>query len=161
MLGALLLRDGALTVEQLEQALRDKDASGKRLGELLVDRGYVTSTQVSRVLAEQHELPFVDLARETVDLGAAGLLSEALARRYSAIPVRFLADGAVLVAVNDPTDVVAADDLRIALGAAVRVGVASAEAIANAITRIYSGQLDLDEAAETPEEPDAAVDRSP
>jgi len=157
VLGALLLRDGALTVEQLEQALRDKESSGKRLGEILVDRGYVTPTQVSRVLAEQHELPFVDLARETVDLGAAGLLSEALARRYSAIPVRFLADGAVLVAVNDPTDVVAADDLRIALGAAVRVGVASAEAIANAITRIYSGQLDLDEAAETPEEPDAAI----
>ena len=75
-LGALLLRDGALTVEQLEQALRDKDTSGKRLGEILVDRGYVTPTQVSRVLAEQHELPFIDLARETVDMGAAGLLSE-------------------------------------------------------------------------------------
>ena len=45
-LGALLLRDGALTVEQLEQALRDKDSSGKRLGEILVYRGYATLTQV-------------------------------------------------------------------------------------------------------------------
>ena len=156
-LGALLLRDGALTVEQLEQALRDKASSGKRLGEILVDRGYVTPTQVSRVLAEQHELPFIDLARETVDMGAAGLLSETLARRYNAIPVRFLADGAVLVAVNDPTNVVASDDLRLALGAAVRVGVASSEAIANAITRIYSTELDFDDEAETADELGATV----
>jgi type IV pilus assembly protein PilB len=156
-LGALLLRDGALTVEQLEQALWEKDSSGKRLGEILVDRGYVTPTQVSRVLAEQHELPFIDLARETVDMGAAGLLPESVARRYNAIPVRFLADGAVLVAVNDPTNVVAADDLRLALGAAVRVGVASPDAIANAITRIYSGELDFDEEAEPDEETGATV----
>jgi hypothetical protein len=156
-LGALLLRDGSLTVEQLEQALRDKDTSGKRLGEILVDRGYVTPTQVSRVLAEQHELPFIDLARETIDIGAAGLLPESLARRYNAIPVRFLDDGAVLVAVNDPTNVMASDDLRIALGAPVRVGVASADAITNAITRIYSVELDFDDAADTQEELGATV----
>ena len=56
----------------------------------------------------------------------------------------------MLVAVNDPTDVVAADDLRRMLGVTVRVGVASPDAIANAITRIYSGELDFDEEAETP-----------
>ena len=156
-LGALLLRDGSLTVEQLETALSDKNASGKRLGEILVDRGYVTPTQVSRVLAEQHELPFIDLTRETIDMGAAGLLPESLARRYTAIPVRFLDDGAVLVAVNDPTNVMASDDLRLALGAAVRVGVASAEAITNAITRIYSVELDFDDAADTHEELGATV----
>src|SRR6185295_14393250 len=110
--------------------------------------------QVSRVLAEQHELPFVDLVREAVDIGAAGLLGETLARRYSAIPVRFLQDGAVLVAVSDPTNVVAADDLKIALGAPVRVGVASAEAIDRTITRIFVGELDFDEEVED-EEPAA------
>jgi len=150
-LGALLLRDGALSVEQLEQALQDKETSGKRLGEILVDKGFVTPTQVSRVLAEQHELPFVDLVRETIDMGAAGLLGETLARRYCAIPVRFLEDGAILVAVSDPTNVVAADDLKIALGAPVRVGVASAEAIDRAITRIYVGELDFDEEVEEEE----------
>ena len=141
-LGALLLRDGALSVEQLEQALLENRASGKRLGEFLVDSGLVTATQVSRVLAEQHELPFVDLNHEPVDLGAAGLLPESLARRYSAIPIRFLEDGAILVAVADPTDVVASDDLRIALGAPVRVAVASPVAIEKAIARIYNGELD-------------------
>src|SRR6185436_16857411 len=156
-LGALLLRDGALTVEQLEQALNDKKTSGKRLGEILVDLGFVTPTQVSRVLAEQHELPFVDLVREAIDMGAAGLLGETLARRYCAIPVRFLEGGAVLVAVSDPTNVVAADDLMIALGAPVRVGVASAEAIDRAITRIYSGELDYDEETIVEEAPQATV----
>ena len=137
------MRDGALTVEQLEQALRDKESSGQRLGEILVERGFVTPTQVSRVLAEQHELPFLDLARETVDMGAAGLLSEELARRYSAIPVRFLADGAVLVAVADPTNVVASDELRLALGVPVRSASPPRDAIANAITRVYAGRARL------------------
>jgi type IV pilus assembly protein PilB len=141
-LGALLLRDGALSVEQLEQALVENRSSGKRLGEFLVDSGLVTATQVSRVLAEQHELPFVDLNHEPVDLGAAGLLPESLARRYGAIPIRFLDDGTILVAVADPTDVVASDDLRIALGAPVRVSVASPAAIEKAIARIYGGELD-------------------
>ena len=143
-LGALLLRDGALTVQQLELALEEKRTSTKRLGEILVDRGFVTPTQVSRVLAEQHELPFVDLVRDPVDLAAAGLLSEDLARRYGAIPVRFLSDGSVLVAVADPTNVVASDDLRLALGATVRVGVASAETIARTIARVYGGELELE-----------------
>ena len=72
-------------------------------------------------------------------------------------PVRFLADGAVLVAVNDPTNVMASDELRLVLGATVRVGVASADAIANAITRIYSGELDFDDGPETHEEAGATV----
>jgi type IV pilus assembly protein PilB len=158
VLGALLLRDGALSVEQLEQALLEKETSGKRLGEILADNGYVTPTQICRALAEQHELPFVDLVRESVDMGAAGLLSESLARRYGAIPVRFLSDGSVLVAIDDPTNVVAADDLRIALGTAVRVGVASAEAIGRAIARAYTTDLDFEEPEEeVPEETGATL----
>ena len=144
-LGALLLRDGALTVEQLESAVREREGSGKRLGEILVDRGCVTRTQIARVLAEQHELPFIDLAREDIDMGAAGLLPESLARRFGAIPVRFLPDGAVLIAIGDPTNVVASDDIRIALGAAVRVGVASSDVIERMIARIHSADLSFDD----------------
>ena len=156
-LGALLLRDGALKVEQLEQALREKESSGKRLGEILVDNGYVTPTQVSRVLAEQHEIPFIDLIREGIDTGAAGMLPEALARRYGAIPVRFLSDGAVLIAIDDPTNVVAADDLRLALGVNIRVGVASPHAIAGAIGRIYAGEETPEEEFEPHEEEEGAT----
>ena len=153
-LGSLLLRDGVLTVEQLEAALAEKDVSGKRLGEILVDHGYVTRSQVTRVLAEQHELPYIDLVREPIDLGAAGLLPEALAVRYGAVPVRFLADGAILVAVGDPTNVLASDDLRLALGVAIRVAVASPDTIAAAIARIYRDDDLLDEAtAEGEDEP--------
>ena len=103
------------------------------------------------MLAEQHELPFVDLVREPVDPGAAGLLSEELARRYGAIPVSFLADGAVLVAVADPTNVVASDDLRFAVGTPIRVGVASAQSIANAISHVYGGAV-LEEEPEPTDE---------
>ena len=157
VLGALLLRDGTLSVEQLEHALAENRLSGKRLGEILVDSGLVTATQVSRVLAEQHELLFVDLAHEPVDLGAAGLLPESLARRYSSLPIRLLDDGAILVAVADPTNVVASDDLRIALGTPVRIAVASPVAIESAIARIYGGELDDDDDELEVEAPPEAV----
>ncbi len=151
------MRDGALTVEQLEAALREKEQSGVRLGEILVARGFVTPTQVARVLAEQHELPFVDLPREVIDVGAAGLLPEDLARRFDAIPIRFLGDGAVLVAIGDPTNVVAADDLRLVLGLQVRLAVASPDAVASAITRIYAPDAEIEAVDEGPQAHDATV----
>ncbi len=150
------MRDGALTVEQLEASLREKEHSGVRLGQILIARGFVTPTQVARVLAEQHELPFVDLPREVIDVGAAGLLPEDLAHRLSAIPIRFLGDGAVLVAIGDPTNVVAADDLRLALGLQVRLAVASPDAVTSAITRIYAPENEV-QAEPVPLDTDATV----
>ena len=80
---------------------------------------------VSRVLAEQHELEFVELDFAAVEIEAAMLLPENLARRYRAVPIRFLEDGYVLVAVADPTNVMFSDELRLALGMPVQVCVAS------------------------------------
>lgn len=156
-LGALLMRDGALTVEQLEAALREKETSGKRLGEILVDFGFATRAQVARVLAEQHELPYVDLVRESIDLGAAGLLPESLALRYGALPIRFLGDGAILVAIGDPTNVVAADDLRLALGAPVRIAVGAPDTIASTIARVYGSAFEEDLEAAVEPEPEGMV----
>ena len=128
-LGALLLRDGLITAEQIEEALVEKDETGSRLGEILVSRGWIEPTALARVLAEQHGLDFVDLNELEVDRSVAALLPEQYARRYQALPVRFVSDGLVLVAVADPTNVLASDDLRLALGLNVRVAVASAPAI--------------------------------
>src|ERR687891_705830 len=70
-LGALLLRDGIVREEELEAALAAQRGSGRRLGEVLVESGIVTRTQVARVLAEQHELPFIELAESEVQVEAA------------------------------------------------------------------------------------------
>src|SRR5919106_2747388 len=144
-LGALLVRSGALTPEKLDEAVAAQRDSGMRLGELLVERGFVTRAAVARALAEQHSLEFVDLGSTPIDQAVTALLPSTLARRYGAVPVRFLDDGALLVAVSDPTNVVHADDLRLALGVPIRVGVAAADAVTAAITRADAAEIEGDD----------------
>ena len=144
-LGALLVRSGALSAEALEEAIAAQPGSGMRLGELLVERKLVTRAAVARALAEQHSLEFVDLGSTPLSPDVAGLLPSSLARRYGAVPVRFLDDGALLVAVSDPTNVLHSDDLRLALGVPIQVGVAAADAVAAAITKADAQEIELDD----------------
>jgi type IV pilus assembly protein PilB len=141
--GSLLLRDGLVTQEELEAALVQQRGSGKRLGEVLVERGSVTRTQIARALAEQHELPFIELAESDVQIDAAVRLPEDLARRYTALPVSVEPDETLLVAVADPTNVMHSDELRLALGTPLRFGVAAPDAIDAAIAFIHQQVLTL------------------
>ena len=142
-IGTLLVRDGLLTEEQLAAALAQQLDSGKRLGEILVEQGIITKTQVARVLAEQVDMPLVELEEAEVDVEAATLLPEALARRYSAVPVGFLPDDSLLVAVADPTNMFHSDELRLALGVPIRFGVAAPDAIDAAIAFVHQEALDV------------------
>ena len=125
-LGTLLVRDGLLSTEQLELALAEKEQTGARVGEIVVAHGWVAAPELARLLAEQHGLEFLDLSGITLDPAASSLLPEKYARRYQALPIRFLAEDVVLIAVADPTNVVASDDLRLAIGLNMRVVVSSA-----------------------------------
>ena len=138
-LGTLLVREGGMTEEQLERALALQQASPDlRLGEILLAEGFVTPRGISRVLAEQHELEFVELTPGSIDPSAA-LLTSFLARRYQALPIRFLDDGFVLIAVADPTNVMFSDELRLATGMPVRICVAAPDAIEAAIVSVIEG----------------------
>jgi type IV pilus assembly protein PilB len=135
--GALLVRNESVTPQQLDQALAiQASRPDRRLGEILLDEGFVTSSAISRVLAEQHELEFMELDYASIDMAAALLLTETLSRRYRAIPVRFLDDGSILVAVADPTNVMFSDELRLAVGMPIRICVAAPETIDSAITMV-------------------------
>src|SRR5712691_882444 len=140
-LGTLLVRDGLIRTDQLELALAEKEQTGHRLGEIVVAKGWVDAAALARLLAEQHGLEFLDLAFAQIDPAAATLLPEKLARRYDALPVRFVSQNVVLVAVSDPTNVVASDDLKLALGMNLQVGVSTAHDLANAIDRIHRPQI--------------------
>ncbi|MDX6512521.1 MAG: type pilus assembly protein PilB [Gaiellaceae bacterium] len=152
-LGSLLVRDGLLTAEQLELALTEKEASGRRLGEIVVERGWVDDAAIARALAEQYDLEYLDLGKTQLESAATGLLPEKLARRYHSLPLRFLAEDSVLVAVADPTNVLASDDLRLALGLNVRLAVVAAGDLSTAIDRTYRTQLVIDD-SETLIEPE-------
>jgi type IV pilus assembly protein PilB len=146
-LGTLLLRDGAVTLEQLEAALAEKESNGGRLGEILLRHGFASGAQVAQALAEQHGLEFLELGQFEVDPAAASLLPEKVARRLGALPICFTADDIVLIAVSDPTDVLASDDLRFALGLQIRLAVVTDEDMKKTLERCYrtSVLVDTDE----------------
>ena len=142
-LGVLLLRDGLVTKEALEAVLdeqvdsRLQRISSRRLGELLVKRGMVTEAQVAELVAEQYELPFVDLHIADIDLRAARLLGEELARRFSAVAVSARPDGSYLVAIADPSTVLFSEELRQALDGQPSFAVVGTAAIDEALEFVY------------------------
>src|ERR671934_18542 len=144
-LGTLLAQNGLLTLAQLERALAEKEETGERLGEIIVRRGWVSSRDLAGALALQLGLDFVDLAREKIDPAPAELLPEKLARRYNAVPVSFVDESTVLVAIGDPTDVRTADDLRIALGLNIRFAVADVNDLQQTISRLYRRDVPVTE----------------
>jgi type IV pilus assembly protein PilB len=102
-LGAVLLKSKLLQPDQLDDALSQQAGSGRRLGEILIERGWIFPQDLARGLATQFGIDYVNIQHVSVDLRAAARLDPAIGQRLSAIPVRFLQDGGVLVAVADPT----------------------------------------------------------
>ena len=103
-LGQILIEQGLITSEQLEQALEEHRKTPKSLGRVLIDLGLIKEADLVRALAEQVGLEFVDLADYHIDPSSTMLLPDALARRYRAIPIGER-DGKLLVAMSDPANV--------------------------------------------------------
>jgi type IV pilus assembly protein PilB len=148
-LGSLLINRGLLTVDQVKQAFEEQRLTGRRLGEIAVGHGWVTSADLSKALADQFGLEYVDLSNTEPDRDAASLLQKELAFRYQAVPIRFLGDDLLLVAIADPTDITSADNLRLALGYNVRLAVSEPADLERTIKKLYRTQIELeqDEAA--------------
>ena len=136
-LGQILIELGYITQDQLEQALAEHQRTPKSLGRVLIDMGMIKEGDLVRALAEQVGLEFVDLAEHPVDPTATTLLPEALARRYRAIPIGER-DGKLLVAMSDPANVYALDDIRTITNRDVQPLVATASDVERAIQK-YAG----------------------
>src|SRR5882757_3236240 len=132
-LGELLVRAGHATQEQVNQALELQPLLHKRL----VEKRWSTQRAIAEALAEQYGLEFVDLTQVAVDPKATGLLQEGFAIGHQAVPVRFLDDNNVQVAVADPTNLNTTDELRLALGVNCTLAVAAADALAATVQRNY------------------------
>ncbi len=142
-LGALLIDEGLLTDAQLDAALAEQARSGKPLGRLLIESGTISEAELVRTLARQVGLEFVDLNDRVVDPSVASVVTEGLARRYQAIPIGW-EDGRLVVAMADPSNVFAVDDIRAIAGAEVRTVVATASQINETIERFYRMDTDVD-----------------
>ncbi|HEV7640234.1 MAG TPA: ATPase, T2SS/T4P/T4SS family [Gaiellaceae bacterium] len=137
LLGELLVRAGNATQEQINQALELQPLLHKRLGEILVEKRWTTPRAVAEALAQQYGLEFVDLTQVAVDPQATSLLQEGFAIGHQVLPVRFLDDNHVQVAVADPTNLHTTDELRLALGVNCTLAVAASDALASTIQRNY------------------------
>jgi type IV pilus assembly protein PilB len=143
-LGALLIDEGLLTEAQLDAALSEQTRSGKPLGRLLIEQGTISEAELVRTLARQVGLEFVDLGDRAIDGSVAALVSESLARRYQAIPIGW-EDGKLIVAMADPSNVFAVDDIRALAGAEVHTVVATASQIIETIEQFYRVDGEVDE----------------
>ena len=128
------------------QAIEAARTAGRPPEQLLIDQGAITAEQLSRAVAERYGLDHVDLAAYQVDMAAANLISVNTARRYQALPVGFVDKETLLVAMADPTNVLAVNDIQIATALDCRVAVASEEDIESLIGRLNTLQSAVSEA---------------
>lgn len=135
-LGRFLVNHGLITVKQLDEALEEQRSRGGRLGEILVRRGFVDQETVLQAVARQLGVPYHDLRRDPPDPKAARLVSEWVARRHRVVPVRLEGDRLV-VAMVDPTNVMAIDDIRRLTSLAVSPVLAAEEDIDSAIQHVF------------------------
>jgi hypothetical protein len=140
-LGAVLLGEKLINAEQLELALLEQEQLRRRLGEILLNFGWVTSEQIAHALAKQYGLEFIDLRTAAIDPLAPSLLEPGVAQRYQALPVRFLDDDVVLVAIADPTDVGACDEIRELLGMPIQLKICDTAALDEALRFSYANAL--------------------
>ncbi len=137
-LGQMLIDRGLISQAQLDSALEYQKSSGTRLGEALVAMDAVSAADVALVLAEHLRVPFVDVRAGMTDATLAGVISEDVARRYCALPVARWGQQ-VVIAMTNPNDVFALDDLRLLVGAPVVAALADPAALNLAINRTYAG----------------------
>jgi type IV pilus assembly protein PilB len=127
---------GLVPREKVEKAIETSRGTGAMPERVLLDSGALTQDGLTRALAERYGLDHLDLGIFSVDMNAANLVSSTAAKRYQAVPVGFAGEGTLLVAMADPSNVLAVDDIAIMTGHEVRVAVAPPEDIANLISRL-------------------------
>ena len=136
-LGTLIFRAGLLAEEQLEDALQEGMRTGKRLGEVLIARGWLQERDLGRLLAAQKGLPFVDVSASDAERAALETLPEEKAKLLVALPLRF-EEGRLVVAVADPSNELMLENLRRALGTVPRLVVAPYADLVRAIGAAYA-----------------------
>jgi len=136
-MGEILYSAGVITLEQLDTALRTQvGAPGRKLGDILVQRGFTGEDVIAQVLASQLNTPFVRLIDEPIQEDAPSLISGRLARLHHCIPLRSTTEEVVL-AMENPLDLIAVDDVELAANRRVRVVVATHSDIRNALEKYY------------------------
>ena len=145
-IGEILVEMGLITPQQLQEALEEQKESHLRIGEILVGKGWVKSIELTEALGRRLGVRFLDLAETRCDTSAMSLISEKDARRYAALPIAFADEHTIVVAMVDPSNIFAVDDLRILTGFDIEPTIATEEDIFAQIAKLT--RLDHDVATD-------------
>ena len=138
-IGDLMVTAGYITEDQLKEALAiQKQSGGKRIGQTLIDLGYVTEPQMLAALADRLDMQLIDIASFPVDAETVQLIPKQMADQYLMLPVA-QDDSGVILAVNDPLNLYAIEDVRQTIGLPVKTVIAQEQALRDAIDYHYAG----------------------
>ena len=138
-LGDLLTSVGLITEEQLQAALEAQKTSHKRLGTVLIEEGIISEQHLIETLEMQLGIDFIDLSRTHISMDMAQVLPKAIAKKHSVVPVRLNKDELVL-AMADPLNFVALEDVKTATRRRVSPRIATAAAVDRAIATLYGNE---------------------
>ena len=144
LLGERLIESGLVTPDQLDLALREQKRTGDRIGEILVNLGFVTQELISSVLASEAGVTFVHLENYLIEPAALKHVSETVARRHKIIPI-LLEPPRLTIAMANVFDVLAIDEVQRATGLIVDVVSATESSVLQSIDRYYAGGISLEE----------------
>ena len=139
-IGEMLLESGKINNDELNEALNEQRTSWKKLGDILVEMGYVTDGTLVDTIAKQIAVERINLKNIYIDSEVARLIPKEVAKKYTVIPV-YIQDGMLHVAMSDPRNMNALDDLRVITQQPIRSMIASPSEIEEAIEIYYSQQI--------------------
>src|SRR5580693_3621895 len=148
LIGDVVVDLGFATREKVEEAVELARAQRKPTGQILVEQGILRHDQLARVVADRYGLDYIDLSVYELDMGAVNLIDMEAIRRYQAVPVGFLEDGTLLLAMADPTNVLSIDDIAMLTGRRVRSASASIEDLNILIMRLSRVEQSVEEVVE-------------
>ncbi|HUH03521.1 MAG TPA: type IV-A pilus assembly ATPase PilB [Kofleriaceae bacterium] len=143
-LGDLLVREKMISLQQLQRAQDEAKRSGKRLGVALSKLGYVQDQELTQFLANQYSLPSINLANFDIDPDVIKLVPRDVAQKHQVMPVN-RAGATLIVAMSDPSNIYAIDELKFITQYSIEPVVAAEAAIEDAILRYYDKGPNLDE----------------
>ena len=143
-IGEILVMNDLISDSQLEEVLKEQGHTRKKLGEILLDQGWMSERQLVEVLEFQLGFPVVNLYETKIDVKATQLISEVLARKHCVLPIGCSKDK-IKVAMVDPLNYEAMEEIRMAVGLTVQPLIAMRSEIEQAITRYYGMQDSMEE----------------
>ena len=136
-IGQILLENGYITKENLDSALVQQKETGKKLGDMLLDLGFVSETQLAQALSQRLKVPFIDLTTMKIETEAVKKIPEAVAKKNTVIAFK-INNGKLYVATNDPVNFYIFEELKIQTGMEIHPMLATKSSITEAIGKVYT-----------------------